>query len=175
MSCSICWRAAAEGVTLEVMGVLDVGAVEVGGDVAGVATWRRGDVAQGAIFARPVKVRRLADQEGQRLQKIVRRGCTSSVRYRRALMLLASAGGNRVPVIAQLVATDEDTVRDVVHRFNKIGLVCLDPRRAGGRPRLLNADDEAFVVATATTRPAKLGQPYTALCQLIPFTALPSG
>jgi hypothetical protein len=41
-------------------------------------------------------VRRLTDQEGQKLQRIVRRDSTSSVRYRRA-MLLASAGGNRVP------------------------------------------------------------------------------
>jgi transposase len=51
-------------------------------------------------------------------------------------MLLASAGGNRVPVIAKLVQADEDTVRDVIHRFNEIGLACLDPRWAGGRPRL---------------------------------------
>jgi transposase len=77
--------------------------------------------------AEPVRVRRLTDQEGQRLQQIVRRGSTSSVRYRRAMMLLASAGGNRVPVIAQLVQADEDTVRDVIHRFNEIGLACLDP------------------------------------------------
>ncbi|NEA39890.1 hypothetical protein G3I76_77040 [Streptomyces sp. SID11233] len=47
-------------------------------------------------MAEPVRVRRLTDQEGQRLQQIVRQGCTSSVRYRRAMMLLASAGGNRV-------------------------------------------------------------------------------
>lgn len=32
---------------------------------------------------------------------------------------------------------------------------------AGGRPRLLSPDDEDFVVATATTRPARLGQPFT--------------
>ena len=76
-------------------------------------------------------------------------------------MLLASAGGNRVPVIAQLVQADEDTVRDVIHRFNEIGLACLDPRWAGGRPRLLSPDDEDFVIQTATTRPAKLGQPFT--------------
>ncbi len=56
---------------------------------------------------------------------------------------------------------DEDTVRDVIHRFNEIGLACLDPRWAGGRPRLLKPDDEDFVVATATTRPSKLGQPFT--------------
>ncbi|MEV6537258.1 IS630 family transposase [Streptomyces sp. NPDC051639] len=112
-------------------------------------------------MAEPVRVRRLTDQEGQKLQQIVRRGSTSSVRFRRAMMLLASAGGNRVPVIAQLVQADEDTVRDVIHRFHEIGLACLDPRWAGGRPRLLSTDDEDFVVQTATTRPTKLGQPFT--------------
>lgn len=77
------------------------------------------------------------------------------------MMLPASAGGSRVPVIAQLVRADEDTVRDVIHRFNEIGLACLDPRWAGGRPRLLSSDDEDFVIQTATTRPTKLGQPFT--------------
>lgn len=112
-------------------------------------------------MAEPVRVRRLTDQEGQKLQQIVRRGSTNSARYRRAMMLLASAGGNRVPVIAQLVQADEDTVRDVIHRFNEIGLAALDPRWAGGRPRLLSPDDEDFVVQTASTRPTKLGQPFT--------------
>jgi transposase len=113
------------------------------------------------VVAEPVRVRRLTDQEGQKLQQIVRRGSTSSVRYRRAMMLLASAGGNRVPVIAQLVQADEGTVRAVFHRFNEIGLACLDPRWAGGRPRLLTPDDEDFVIRTATTRPTRLGQPFT--------------
>jgi hypothetical protein len=40
------------------------------------------------------------------------------------MMLLASAGGSAVPVIARLVQADEDTVRDVIHRFNEIGLAC---------------------------------------------------
>ncbi len=109
----------------------------------------------------PVRVRRLMDAEGQKLQQIVRRGSTSSVRYRRAMIVLASAGGNTVPVIARLVAADEDTVRDVIHRFNEIGLACLDPRWAGGRPRLLSDDEEELVIQMATTRPAKLGQPFT--------------
>jgi hypothetical protein len=111
------------------------------------------DPTAGGAVAEPVRVRRLTDQEGQKLQRIVRRGSTSSVRYRRAMMLLASAGGNRVPMIAQLVRADEDTVRDVIHRFNEIGLACLNPQWAGGRPRQLSPDDEDFVIATATTRP----------------------
>lgn len=49
-------------------------------------------------MAEPVRVRRLTDQEGRRPQQIVGRGSTSSVRYRRAMMLSASADGNRVPV-----------------------------------------------------------------------------
>ncbi|MFD5988555.1 IS630 family transposase [Streptomyces cyaneofuscatus] len=112
-------------------------------------------------MAAPVKVRRLTEQEGQKFQQIVRRGSTSSVRFRRALMLLASAGGSTVPVIARLVQADEDTVRDVIHRFNEIGFACLNPQRAGGRPRLLSSDDEDFVIQTATTRPTVLGKPFT--------------
>ncbi|MFI9172566.1 helix-turn-helix domain-containing protein [Streptomyces lincolnensis] len=74
-------------------------------------------------------------------------------------MLLAPAGGSRVPVIAQLVQADEDTVRDVIHAFNEKGLACLGPRWVGGRPRQLKSDDEDFIIQTATTRPVKLGRP----------------
>ncbi|HWU11438.1 MAG TPA: helix-turn-helix domain-containing protein [Streptomyces sp.] len=56
---------------------------------------------------------------------------------------------------ARPAQADEDTVRDVIHRFDGIDLDCPDPRRAGGRPRLLSPDDEDFVVAAAATRPAR--------------------
>lgn len=42
-------------------------------------------------MAEPVNVRRLTEQEGRRLQQIVRRGSAGAVRHRRAMMLLASA------------------------------------------------------------------------------------
>lgn len=41
-------------------------------------------------------------------------------------MILASAGGNTLPVIAPLLAADEGTVREVTHQFNAVGLACLD-------------------------------------------------
>jgi hypothetical protein len=44
-------------------------------------------------MAEPVRARRLSDQEGQRLQQIVRRGKHASVRVRRALIVMASASG----------------------------------------------------------------------------------
>ena len=73
------------------------------------------------------------------------------------MIIMASASGTPVPAIARLVAADEDTVRDVIHAFNERGLAALDPQWAGGRPRLISDDDIAFIVTTATTRPAKLG------------------
>jgi transposase len=112
-------------------------------------------------MAEQVRARRLTDQEGQRLQQIVRRGRHGSVRVRRAMIIMASASGTLVPAIARLVAADEDTVRDVIHLFNAKGLAALDPRWAGGRPRLISDEDIAVIVTAATTRPEKLGQPFT--------------
>jgi transposase len=112
-------------------------------------------------MAEPVRARRLSEDEGRRLQQIVRRGKHGSVRVRRALTIMASASGTPVPAIARLVAADEDTVRDVIHAFNDRGLHALDPRWAGGRPRLISDEDIAFIVATATARPKTLGLPFT--------------
>ncbi len=89
-------------------------------------------------MADPVRARRLSDDEGRRLQQIVRRGTGSPVRLRRAMIIMASASGNTVPAIARLVQGDEDAVREVIHRFNEMGLGCLDPRWAGGRPRRIS-------------------------------------
>jgi transposase len=111
--------------------------------------------------AQRVRARRLTDEEGRQLQQIVRRGKHGSTRVRRALIVMASASGTTVPAIARLVAADEDTVRQVIHCFNEIGLACLDPRWAGGRPRRISPDDEAFIVAAARTRPEKLGRAFT--------------
>jgi len=112
-------------------------------------------------MAEPVRARRLTDEEGRRLLQIVRRGKHGSVRVRRAMIIMASASGTLVPAIARLVAADEDTVRDVVHAFNAKGLAALDPRWAGGRPRLISDGDIEVIVAAARTRPEKPVQPFT--------------
>ena len=77
------------------------------------------------------------------------------------MIIMASASGTPVGAIARLVAADEDTVRDVVHLFNAKGLAALDPRWAGGRPRLISDDDIAVIVEAAITRPETLGLPFT--------------
>lgn len=111
--------------------------------------------------AEPVRARRLTQDEGRKLLQITRRGKHESIRVRRATIILASASGTPVPAIARLLGAHEDTVRDVIHAFNERGLAALDPRWAGGRPRLISHDDETFIVATGTTRPVKLGKPFT--------------
>ncbi|MGN9804880.1 hypothetical protein [Micromonospora sp. L32] len=60
------------------------------------AGWRCG--VQAVLVADPVRVRRLTDQEGQQLLRITRRGTGSPIRSRRAMIVLASAGGNTVPL-----------------------------------------------------------------------------
>jgi transposase len=77
------------------------------------------------------------------------------------LIIMASASGTPVSAIASLVQADEDTVRQVINRFNEIGLACLDPQWAGGRPRRISPDETAYIVTTALIRPEKLGLPFT--------------
>ncbi len=112
-----------------------------------------------------MKVRRLTDEEGRKLQRLVRKGegkgQADVVRYRRAMVVLGSASGNTVEVLARLVQTSPDRVREMIHRFNDMGMVSLDPRRAGGRPRRITTDDETFIVETAKARPVKAGRPFT--------------
>ena len=112
-------------------------------------------------MAQPVRARRLTHYEGQRLQQIVRRGKHDSIKVRRDLIITASASGTAVPAIAGLVAAHEDTVRDVIRAFNEKGLAALNPGWAGGRPRRISSDEQQYIVKTATTRPGKLGQPFT--------------
>jgi hypothetical protein len=40
-------------------------------------------------------------------------------------------------------------------------LAALDPQSEGGRTRLISDEDIEFIVATATTRPGRLGCPFT--------------
>ena len=59
----------------------------------------------------------------------MRRGKHGTIRVRRALIVMASASGTPVPAIARLVAAHEDTVRDVIHSFNEIGLRAISLQR----------------------------------------------
>ena len=102
-----------------------------------VSAWR--GVVCGLVggMSERVRVRRLTHEEGQALQRIVRRGAGKSpgshVRWRRGVVVHASAGGNSVPVIAQLAAASPDRVREMIHRFNESGMASSGPS-VGGWP-----------------------------------------
>ena len=115
------------------------------------------------LTSKGLRVRRPSDAEGQRLVRIVRRGAgaKSHITWRRALIILASAGGNSVKVIADLAQTSPDRVREVIHDFNEAGLDCLDPKWSGGRPRSISSEDRALIVKVAKKRPRSLGQPFS--------------
>src|SRR5258708_6707472 len=85
-------------------------------------------------MAGAVRARRLTDQEGRRLQQIVRRGKLGSVRVRRAVIIMASASGTSVAAGARPVSADEATVRDWMHLFKDDALCALASHWAGGRP-----------------------------------------
>jgi len=112
-------------------------------------------------MSRPVRARRLTPDEGRYLLRLVRRGRADTIRYRRALIVMASSSGTPVPAIARLVAAHPDTVRDVIPAFNARGLTALAPHWGPGCPRRINDQDIAFVVTTALTRPKTLGLPFT--------------
>jgi transposase len=66
-----------------------------------------------------------------------------------------------VATIARLVQTSPDRVREMIHRFNDLGMRSLDPQWAGGRPRQITTTDRQLIVEAAKARPEKLGCPFT--------------
>ena len=78
-------------------------------------------------MAERVRVREITNDEGNRLLRIVRRSSGSVVTWRRAQMVLLSAQGMDVAMIAKVTFTSPDRVRDVVHNFIADGFDSLRP------------------------------------------------
>lgn len=70
-------------------------------------------------MAARVQLREITSEEGSRLLRIVRRTSGSVVTWRRAQIVLLSAQGMSPPKISEVVFTDPDTVRDVIHNLNR--------------------------------------------------------
>jgi hypothetical protein len=68
-----------------------------------------------------LRVRELANDEGNRVLRIVRRCSGSVVTWRRAQMVLLSAQGMDITQIARVAFTSPDRVRDVINNFNVLG------------------------------------------------------
>jgi transposase len=81
----------------------------------------------------PIFIRPLTEDE----QRQVRAGLHSSEAFvlRRSQILLASARGERAPVIARQLGCDDQTVRNVIHEFNTTGLTVF--QEGSSRPHRL--------------------------------------
>lgn len=84
-------------------------------------------------MAARVVLREIGKEEGNRLLRIVRRRTGSVVTCRRARIVLLAAQGMSPARISEVVFTDPDTAREVIHNFNRDGFDALYPRYAGGR------------------------------------------
>jgi transposase len=84
----------------------------------------------------PIFVRELSEKEQERLEA----GLHSQDLYelRRCQILLASARGEWVPRIAEMLGCNDQTVRNVLHEFERDGIdACL--RRGSSRPHTIHA------------------------------------
>ena len=73
---------------------------------------------------------------------------------------MLSAQGMTPPRIAEVVFTDPDTVREVIHNFNRDGFDALYPRYRGGRPRTFTLPERQQIKRIALSVPTDLGQPF---------------
>jgi transposase len=103
-----------------------------------------------------VTLREISNEEGQRLLRIVRRTSGSVVTWRRAQIVLLSAQGMSPSAISEVVFTDPDTVREVIHNFNRDGFDALYPRYKGGRPPTFTLPKRQEIKRIALTDPQNL-------------------
>lgn len=111
-------------------------------------------------MAARVVLREITNEEGNRLLRIVRRDSGSVVTWRRAQIVLLSAQAMSPAKISEVVFTDPDTVREVIHNFNRDGFDALYPRYAGGRPPTFTLPQRREIKKIALSIPTDLGRPF---------------
>src|SRR3954451_7476787 len=112
------------------------------------------------MMAARVELREITNDEGNRLLRIVRRGGGSVVTWRRAQIVLLAAQGMSPTRISEVVFTDPDTVRELIHNFNGDGFDALYPRYRGGRPQTFTLPQRQQIQKIALSVPTDLGQPF---------------
>jgi len=113
-------------------------------------------------MAARVELRPISNEEGNRLLRMIRRSSGSVVTWRRAQIVLLAAQGMPAPRISEVVFSDPDTVRTVIHNFNGDGFEALYPRYRGGRPRTFTLPERQQIKRIALGAPIDLGQPFAA-------------
>jgi transposase len=105
-------------------------------------------------------IRTLKAEEASRVEEIL--GGIDPELARRARIVKLSAQRIGVHEISRLVGLHPINVRKWIHRFNRLGVNGLFPRRSPGRPRLFSDDQRRAIVGLATTDPQQLGLDFDA-------------
>ena len=110
-------------------------------------------------MAARVELREITNEEGNRLLRIVRRDSGSVVTWRRAQIVLLSAQRMSPAKISEVVFTDPDTVREVIHNFNRDGFDALYPAtREGARRPSPCPSDARSRRSRSRSRPTSAGR-----------------
>jgi transposase len=100
------------------------------------------------------RVIHLEPAEREKLSKLVRNGKIEADIVKRAYMLLHSDAGKTDVAIAEFLLCSEDTVRRTRVRYLTEGLnAALEDKPHPGREPLLNAQQEAYLIALACSHP----------------------
>src|SRR5438132_12982194 len=111
-------------------------------------------------IAQLADLRVISNVERIRLLRMIRRISGSVVTWRRAQIVLLAAQRMPPTRIAQVVFSDPDTVREVIHNVNRDGFDALYPRYRGGRPRTFTLPQRQAITRIALAVPTDLGQPF---------------
>src|SRR5207247_6343840 len=131
------------------------------GSSATASKWvSRSIVEREGTMAARVELREITNEEGNRLLRMIRRSSGSVVTWRRAQIVLLAAQRMPPTRIAEVVFSDADTVREVIHNFNRDGFDGLWPRYRGGRPRTFTLPQRQAIKRLALAVSTDLGQPF---------------
>lgn len=100
-------------------------------------------------MAARVELREIGNEEGNRLLRISGRGSGSVVTWRRAQIVLLSAQRMSPTKISEVVFTDPDTIREVIHNFNRDGFDALYRRYIAWRNHHIDDTKLRAIVDTA--------------------------
>jgi len=108
---------------------------------------------------KPVFVRRLTDEERQRLAAGLR--SSDAFVLRRCQILLASARGEWAPKIASNLGCNDQTVRNAIASFTELGLACLIKGSSAPHKtrRALDSDQSEKLKALLHQSPRAFGKP----------------
>jgi transposase len=107
-----------------------------------------------------LRVRELTAEERTELERRARSRTEPARVVERARLVLAVADGRTAPAAAAAQGLVPATGRRWVERFNAAGLAGLEDRPRSGRPVTYGPDLVGEVLATALTKPDRLGLPF---------------